>query len=297
MGINYVEEPIIFLGAPRSGTSIISEIVMRHKDLAYPSQYQPRVLGNTNINYLRRLADNSFWRFHGQKKQLNKVSPLNYFIFRSVEAYPMWDYLVRDGISFSKDFLINEKATSEERLRIVSFFSKLVNKQGKKRLAFKITGPSRLNYLLSIFPKAKVVYITRDSIAVVNSLMRVPFWKERGMTKFWWQGAYDDSDNKWLESNKSDNIQITAYQIRKIIQVTENEIFTHRPDALKVEYTNFIENPESTIEKILSYTGLSQDKACFDYFKRNRIFNQNKKNATFFSEEERRRLINLFEKK
>ncbi|MBO0323560.1 sulfotransferase [Muricauda sp. CAU 1633] len=295
MGTNYLEQPIIFLGAPRSGTSVISEIVMRHKDLAYPSQYQSRVLGNTNINYLRRLADNPFWRFHGQKKQLNKVSLLNYFIFRSVEAYPMWNYLVRDGISFSQDFLINEEATPEEKKRIVSFFKKLVKKQGKKRLAFKITGPSRLNYLLSIFPDAKVVHITRDPIAVVNSLMRVPFWKTRGMTSFWWKGAYNDKDYDWLESNKSDSVQITAYQVKKVTEVTKNEIDKLRPDALRVEYSNFIKNPESTIQKILSYTGLSQDKVCFDYFIKNKIYNQNKNNETFFSPEEREKLQILFE--
>lgn len=295
MGTNYLEQPIIFLGAPRSGTSVISEIVMRHKDLAYPSQYQPRVIGNTNINYLRRLADNSFWRFHGQKKQLNKVSPLNYFIFRSVEAYPMWNYLVRDGISFSQDFLINEEATPEERKRMISFFTKLVKKQGKKRLAFKITGPSRLNYLLSIFPDAKVVHIARDPIAVVNSLMRVPFWKTRGMTSFWWKGAYDDSDYEWLESHKSDSVQITAYQVKRVIEVTKTEIDKLRPDALRIKYSNFVENPEKTIEEILSYANLSQDKACFDYFKKNKIYNQNKKNETFFSPEEQRKLVDLFE--
>lgn len=295
MRTNYLEQPIIFLGAPRSGTSVISEIVMRHKDLAYPSQYQPRVLGNTNINYLRRLADNSFWRFHGQKKQLNKVSPLNYFIFRSVEAYPMWDHLVRDGLSFSKDFLLNEQATLEEKKHIVSFFTKLVSKQGKKRLGFKITGPSRLNYLLSIFPDAKVVQINRDPLAVVNSLMRVNFWKNRGMTSFWWQGAYNSTDYEWLESNKSDSVQITAYQIKRVAEVAKKEIESLKPNVLQVAYSDFVENPKSTIEKILCFTELSHDEACFDYLKKNKIYNQNRKNETFFSKEQRRKLTQLFE--
>lgn len=295
MKTNYLEQPIIFLGAPRSGTSVISEIVLRHRDLAYPSQYQTRLIGSTDINYLRRLTDNPFWRFHGQKKQLNKVSPINYFIFRSAEAYPMWDFLVRDGLSFSRDFLINETATLEERQRIISFFSKLVRKQGKKRLSFKITGPSRLNYLLSIFPDAKIIQINRDPIAVVNSLMRVPFWQNRGMSSFWWEGAYDDSDFDWLNSNKSNCAQITAYQIKKVIEVTNKEIGSLRPSALQVSYSNFVENPKRTIEEILDYSDLSLDTACFDYFKKNKIFNQNKKNETYFSKTERKKLVELFE--
>lgn len=295
MKINYLEKPIIFIGAPRSGTSVISEIVMRHKDLAFPSQYQTRLIGNTNINYLRRLSDNPFWRFHGQKKQLNKVSPLNYFIFRPVEAYKMWDYLVRNDISFSKDFLIDKKVTSKERKQILTFFSKLVKKQGKKRLAFKITGPSRLNYLLSVFPDAKVVLINRDPIAVVNSLMRVPFWKNRGMNSFWWKGAYDNSDYNWLESNKSESVQITAYQIKRVSEVTKNEIDELKPEVLEVSYSRFVENPQRTIEEILGFSNLGRDKACFDYFKKNKIFNQNKKNETFFSKEEMEKLNHIFE--
>lgn len=294
MGKSYLEAPIIFLGPPRSGTSVISEIVMRHRDLAYPSQYQTRFLGNTGINYLRRLGDNSLWRYHGQKKQLNKVSPLNYFIFRSVEAYPMWDHIVREGLSFSKNFLIGETATPEEKKKVSVFFRKLVRKQGKKRLAFKITGPSRLHYLLSIFPDAKVVKINRDPIAVVNSLMRVNFWQNRGMKDFWWQGAYTQNDFKWLEANRSNSALITGYQIKRVMEVTDKEIQELEPSVLEVSYSGFVDDPQNTIAQILSHTGLSDDSACYDYLKKNKIHNQNKRNSTFFSDQERKMLNALF---
>lgn len=207
----------------------------------------------------------------------------------------MWDYLVRDGLKFSKDFLINEKATPEEKKRILSFFSKLVKNQGKKRLVFKITGPSRLSYLLSIFPDASVVQINRDPIAVVNSLMRVPFWRTRGMNAFWWEGAYDDSDLEWLKSNASDSVQITAYQVKRVQDLTREEIDTLKPDTLQIEYSKFVKNPQATIEEILSFTGLEHDNACFDYFKKNKIYNQNKKNETYFSQEERQKLVDFFQ--
>lgn len=294
MDKNYLEAPIIFVGAPRSGTSVISEIVMRHRDLAYPSQYQSRFVGNTDINYLRRLGDNSLWRFHGQKKQLNKVSRLNYFIFRSVEAYPMWNHIVREGLNFSRSFLIGETATPEEKKKISDFFRKLTRKQGKKRLAFKITGPSRLHYLLSIFPDAKVVRINRDSTAVVNSLLRVNFWQSRGMKDFWWQGAYTQHDFDWLEANRTDSALITGYQIKRVMEVTNRELQELRPSVLEVSYSDFVSDPLNSIAQILSHTGLSQDNACYDYLNENKIHNQNKRNITFFSKEETRKLNVLF---
>ena len=219
---------------------------------------------------------------------------MNYFIFRSVEAYPMWDHIVREGLSFSKSFLIGETATPDEKKRVTDFFQKLVRKQGKKRLAFKITGPSRLHYLLSIFPDAKVVKISRDPIAVVNSLMRVNFWQNRGMKDFWWQGAYTQTDFDWLDANRSNSALITGYQIKRVMEVTDKELQDLQPNVLEVTYAGFVNNPKDTITQILSHTGLSEDKACFDYLKKNKIHNQNRRNATFFSKEERTKLDELF---
>jgi len=77
-----IEKPIIFIGTGRSGTTVISEIIMRHRDIAFPSGYQRIFPKNPKINLLRNIYDNPFWRIYGQKKQLNKVSLINKFIFR-----------------------------------------------------------------------------------------------------------------------------------------------------------------------------------------------------------------------
>lgn len=181
-----LDKPIIFIGNPRSGTSVISEIVMRNKVIGYPSQFQNRTLKRTNINYLRRLFDNSLWRIHGQKKQLNKVEFIGRYTFRSGENYPMWEAITEDHINFGRGFLLDTKASPENADYIREFFSKIVRKQGKKRLAIKITGPSRIGYLASIFPDAQFVYIRRNPIPTISSLLKVPFWKSLGYNRLWW---------------------------------------------------------------------------------------------------------------
>jgi len=115
------------------------------------------------------------------------------------------------------------------------------------------------------------------------------------MDKFWWQGAYDSSDFDWLESNESDSVQITGYQIKRVIDVTKNEIKQLRPEIIQIEYSTFVKQPEETVKKILDHLDLSHDQACFDYFKKNKIYNQNKKNATFFSDDVRTKLEGLFD--
>ena len=53
-----LEKPIILFGSGRSGTTIISEILFQHEDLAWHSNYQEIFPGIPQINYLRRLFDN-----------------------------------------------------------------------------------------------------------------------------------------------------------------------------------------------------------------------------------------------
>jgi hypothetical protein len=84
-----IEKPIIFIGTGRSGTTVISGIIMRHRDLAFPSQYQNIFFMNPKINLVRNLFVNKFWKIYGQKKQLNKVSIINKYIFKPAEAYKM----------------------------------------------------------------------------------------------------------------------------------------------------------------------------------------------------------------
>lgn len=277
-----LERPIIFIGNPRSGTTIISEIVMRHKDIGYPSQYQNAFPRSTTVNYLRRVFDNKYWRIFGQKKQLNKVNPFNRFVFRTGENYTMWKAIVGPGIDFDRDFLHDKREQPEYVRKIRKFFSKIVRNQGKKRLAFKITGPSRLEYLNSIFPDAQYVRIHRKAIPTVSSLMKIDFWPDRGEKRLWWTGPYTQEELDWAEKHKDDPIALTAFQIKKVSDVTDEEVRKLNVDVLDVQYIDFVRNPEEVIKQILDHTHLSYDDACLDYMKRNKIFNRNKKDEDYF---------------
>ena len=289
-----LERPIIFIGNPRSGTSIISEIVMRHKDLGFPSQHQDRFAPKTDFNYVRRLFDNRLWRFFGQKNQLNKVSKINRLVFIPWEAYRMWKLITPDDIDFGRDFLLDRRADPESRESIRRFFSKVVKKQGKKRLTFKITGPGRIGYLKSIFPDALFIRIHREPAATVRSLLKVPFWEQRGKKELWWQGPYTEAEKKWAEDHRSDPIGLTAFQIKKVVDVTDREVQDTSATVLDVQYGDFVKEPEKTIDCILNFCQLSKDEGVFDYFRENKIFDQNIRKESFFDESELRRIDEIF---
>ena len=184
-----LQKPVIFIGSGRSGTTIISEIVFRHESLAWPSNYQVMFPAVPQVNMLRILFENKLWHLQGQKQQLNDVSKLNKYFFKPAEAYDFWEYITGKRINFSRGFLLNEKAAPEEAEKIRSAFTKLINYQRKERLAFKITGPSRIGYLHSVFPDAIFINIVRDAVPTIKSWLNVDFWQDKGKNQLWWVGA------------------------------------------------------------------------------------------------------------
>jgi len=281
-----IEKPIIFIGTGRSGTTIISEIIMRHRDLAFPSNYQEVFFKSPEINLIRNLFDNKFWRIHGQKKQLNKVSILNRYIFRQNEAYKMWEYITGDDIDFSRSFLVNKKETNERVNIIHGYFKKMINYQNRKRLTFKITGPSQVEYLLSIFPDAYFIILKRKLIPTISSFLKVDFWKNSGLKQLWWSGVYSDKELNWVKENMSNPLLLTAFQIKKVRKITEMECKKCNPNYMEVNYEDFVKKPREEILRILDFVNLDVDNACLKYLKDNEIYNRNKPDSEYFNEEE-----------
>lgn len=286
-----LQKPIIFIGTGRSGTTIISEIIDRHPDLAFPSNYQSRYPTKPGINLVRLLFDNPFWRMFGQKPQLNKLSPGNKYIFTPSESYNMWEYLTGDDLSFSREFLM-DKNLSEERIDFVrSYFNKMVVFQNKKRLTFKITGPSRISFLLKIFPDAIFINLKRKLIPTINSFLKVGFWQTNGINKLWWVGAYDENEKKWADKNLDNPTLLTAFQLNKIVQMTEMEVNKFKPTYLEIHYEDFVADPEKELKRIISFTGLPSFGVA-SHLKSIEIHNRNKKDSEYFKQDE---LENIYE--
>jgi len=267
--------PIIFIGSGRSGTTIISEIIFSHEDLAWLSNYQEKWPSIPEVNLFRSVFENRLWRLQGQKRQLNKVSWLNKILFKPNEGYDFWEYITGPRIDFSRGFLINEKATEVEAKKIRKAFNKIVSYQSKKRLAFKITGPSRISYLQSIFPDAIFINVVRDPLPTIKSWINVEFWQTRGKHQLWWTGAYSNEEQEWALKNSDKSELLAALQYKKLMDVTAMEIKECNAKCLTIRYEEFVNHPLDIIENILDFTGLTKSKTVYDYLQRNKIYNQN----------------------
>jgi len=278
-----IQKPIFFIGAPRSGTTIISEIILQHPDLAWPSNYQEAVPRYPLINFLRRFFDNSLWQVIGNKKQLHEASKLNYIYFKPGECYKMWDYLTGDQTDFSRGFLLDNKPDEDRKNFIRNYFSKMVFWQGRKRLALKITGPPKIGYLKAHFPDAKFVLIRRNLIPTISSLLKVDFWKNLGLKQLWWTGPYTEEEKAWAVQNSKNPELLAAFQLKKIRWAEKREIEKCQPDLLVVNYENFVDHPNKQIKDILDHCNLSYHSRIEKYLSRNPVVSRNKKDTEYFS--------------
>lgn len=111
---------------------------------------------------------------------------------------------------------MNEHAPADEKKYIRGIFEKMIKHQKRKRLSFKITGPGRIGYLHSIFPDAIFIEITREPFANIRSLLKVPFWKDRGMHQLWWRGAYSEQEQQQAVDWEDKPALLTALQYKNV---------------------------------------------------------------------------------
>jgi hypothetical protein len=206
----------------------------------------------------------------------------------------MWDYLTGDGVDFSRGFLLDEYL-SEARVKYIrAYFYQLVKFQNRNRLTFKITGPSRIIFLLKIFPDAIFINLKRKNIPTISSFLKVKFWETRGMTKLWWNGVYTEKEEKWAENNSENAALLTAFQLKKINEITQLEVENSKPKYIEVSYEDFVKNPKKEIDRVAVFAGLRP----FDFSKhlaKISIINRNKNDEEYFPKKELQAIYEVLE--
>ncbi len=264
---DFLVKPVIFFGTGRSGSTIISEIILKHRSFAFPSNYHHKYPSFESVNYLRQLLDNRYWRLHGMKSQsgINRVKSYNRFLFIPSEAWNMWNHILPSGIPFSKGFLIKESADEKVKKTIRNYFSRMVQMQGRERLGLKITGPGRLTFLQSVFPDAVFVHIKRRIVPTISSFLKAPFWQRQGMHQLWWTGAYTKEELLDVEQHLSDPVWMTAFQVKKVLDVIEMEIKDLTGTIIEVSYDDFLLHPDDVILQLLSDLEMADAGDCMQY--------------------------------
>jgi Sulfotransferase family len=283
----YLDKPIIIIGSGRSGTTIMSEIIFQHQDLAWHSNYQEIIVFTPLINLLRPILNNRLWRFKkfykyvgaSKNTRQEKQSKFDFILFNPIERYNFWEHITGKRIDFSRGFLMNEKATPDEIKRIRTFLAKQVKYQGKKRLIMKFTGPARLEYLTSIFPDALIVNVLREPVATVRSWLEVGFWQRMGIDKLWWRGAYTQDEIAYSETLKDKPALITALQYKKLMETTQQEIDKLGFKVYECRYEDFVKDAKTFMYKMMEFMQLPPSKNVDAYLDNLIVDNRNERQS------------------
>ena len=260
-----LEKPIFFIGVPRSGTTIVFEAFAHHEALGWPSNYSQMHPRHNWLNVLRRLLDNNIFQLSGRKKQHSKVPFGNRYLPMPDEAYNFWNQY--SGKTFSKNYLLKHNASEKEKNHIREALKAVIRWQGKSRLAAKLTGPARIGYLKSIFDDAIFVHVIRDGRAVVNSLLKVPFWREGGGFEHpWWEGGLSqDYLDIWNHSGSNPAV-LAAIQWRRIIELAREEAAQLKSGQYhEICYEQFVEDQHATLCGLFDACGLEDSPRVHKY--------------------------------
>ncbi|MGH2712972.1 MAG: sulfotransferase family protein [Thermoleophilaceae bacterium] len=259
-----LDKPVFLIGMGRGGSTMIFEVLAASPELGWFSRYLNLVPWFPPVAALSRLADvhpalrSSIGRSDqggGWTRKLRRVERAR---LGPNEAYRVWDCCCEK--SFAEGFLAVE-APGPERDRARALVSKVLRYQGKPRFVAKLTGPPRIAYLSSIFPDARFVHLIRDGRAVVQSLLKVPFWKDTfRLREPAWKGALTAEQLGRWEKLGRPPAALAALEWRRVIETARAEATDHAPGRYaELRYEDFLGDPHRSLDEIEDFCELSRD--------------------------------------
>lgn len=256
-----IDRPIFFIGMPRSGTTVIFEYFSEHPWLGWLSNYSLRFPRTPAWNVLLRLTETQFWRLRGKNRQYEPIHLLNRYSPKPQEGYPFWKEYC--GEKFLWDFHLKGSMENPKKARLRKVIALTLQYQGRRRFVTKLTGQPRVRYLNEVFHGAIFIHLIRDGRAVVQSLLKVDFWREKGgLTGPFWRGALTEEDIRVWEASGRSPAVLASLQWCRVIEATREESKCLAPEQfVEVRYEDFVADPDRVLMRLYDFCGLPQRPA------------------------------------
>jgi len=240
-----IDKPIFIVGVPRSGTTLLYDMMACHKELAFFSQISLRdILSDEFMEFVylrRRLFEIRRWPFSRDGFEVRVTTsfemPHEFGLF--------WNKWIEKSWAQAHD--VTDSAC--EGLR--NMVGNLLTKKGKKRFLNKEPSHSiRIEYLNKIFPGAIFINIIRHGIPTVASMTR-----DSRLFNF-----PDGYFGLSLKNDNQMNFDLFERHARQWIEVNE-EIQRAKNNLKKdqyyeIKYEDFTSHPKQSINDIFKFCQL-----------------------------------------
>ncbi len=213
------QKALILMGAGRSGTTLLLTRLALHPEIQFISNINNRF---PSFNYPKKL--DSLYRSRRLQKTL-RILP------KPSEAYHFWDYYF-PGFSHSAPQIDPTRLAACKRFFRAHFTS-------NKTVLTKITGFTRSEVFSKLFDSVKVVWVQRDPIKIVVSILRQKWGAKKVDDK-----SYFRDINRW-----------TDFWVRKMYEYDEDLRHSGLPFQI-VKLEDFLKHPQFVLQKILEFGGI-----------------------------------------
>ncbi len=258
------QKPIFIVASGRSGSTLIANILNRHKKICIISDLIEPVGDNRffekNINVERKYYFNLIQRqtslsriFYWRKKETKELlyMPKNDTDVSLLNCYALpflFNNKVKKFYELSKKIFLKDKRKKRKSEHLKDYFNILKN-LSKKKIYVERTGGAlhHIEKILNFYPNSKIILNIRNPLETVISYRKHPFFrmyylmlKKKRFTKWNFNKFLDYSEY----SKMLNNWYLKFFKHYKRIN-KKNFCYYH--------YENLLENPKENLEKIILF--------------------------------------------
>jgi len=242
--------PLVFIiGVPRSGTTLLSQILISAFDLAYISNYVSKyfmapLCGFQEFSKLRPSQNEiAFASKFGNTSGDAATSEFGYF-------WQWWmDHTEHDELSQTELDKIDWKGLKKELYAISGF-------RGKPLLLKNIVYQDfKIKRLAKEFPNSKYIFVSRQPLFTVQSILESRI-KRYGSVEYWWSIRPKNINELKKLSPVEQVVAQFAYTDEKIRQGLE---MLNPENLLELKYESFVEDTETGLKSLSAFLNMERE--------------------------------------
>ena len=229
--------PIFIIGAPRSGSTLLYQVLTDYYDIGYLSNLHCKFFGAPS--YIERFLNPLKWRtpsnytsYHGKTKGWTAPSECGEFWYRFFRRKPPYVPL--------------EEVDNEKMLQLRKVINALVNAFDKPILFKNLYCSLRLQLIAKAIPEALFIIISRNLLDNAHSLLEGR-QKRYGNYNYWWSA--EPPEIEYLKQLPAH--QQVVEQVRHLNALIENDKKLIGNDRFfYVKYENFCQNCHQVLHQL-----------------------------------------------
>ena len=233
-----INQPIFIIGAPRTGSTILYQVMTNCWDIGYINNlecsFHEIILAASKLSKIifKNKSHNNFTAIHGGTNGLNSPSECGAFWYR-------W-------FPINRHFVDQNELTPEQQGDMRKVIGGLITVKEKPLLFKNMNCGQRIRAFSKIFPDAIFLYCRRDPLFVAQSLLKVR--KERyGDFNKWWS-IMPKEYSRIHTLNPLEQVVAQIYYIEE--QIKKDLMSFYSDKYMIVSYEEFCKSPARQLKEV-----------------------------------------------